>query len=65
MGGPPAGAALDSLHSSEQRIFYAAWLQRASQLSDALGGGSLTLLGLLEQTPRPDGTAAFAAAAHG
>ena len=33
MGGPAAGAAADGLHSSEQRIFYAAWLQRAAQLS--------------------------------
>ena len=33
MGGPAAGAAADGLHSSEQRIFYSAWLQRAAQLS--------------------------------
>ena len=29
LGGPLAGAAADAMHSSEQRIFYAAWLQRA------------------------------------
>ena len=60
LGGPPAGAASDRLHSAEQRIFYASWLQRASQLTSELGGGSLTLLGMLRQLPRPTATSSSA-----
>lgn len=53
LGGPAAGAASDKLHNSEQRIFFASYLQRASQLTTKLGGGSLTMLGLLEQAAKP------------
>jgi F0F1-type ATP synthase alpha subunit len=45
------GAAADTQHSAEQRIFYASYLQRASQLNSSLGGGSMTVLGLQRQTP--------------
>ena len=65
MGGPSVGAASDKLHNSEQRIFFASWLQRASQMIDSLGGGSLTLLATMRQLPRPataDATGAAGAA---
>lgn len=60
MGGLGAGAATDQLHSSEQRIFYASYLQRASQLVPELGGGSLTIFGLMEQEPGPSRPASSA-----
>jgi len=63
MGGPAAGAASDAMHSSEQRTFYAALLQRASQLIGDLGGGSLTILGLLRQAAHQPANAASSAPA--
>jgi hypothetical protein len=76
LGGPAAGAAADRAHSSEQRIFYAAWLQRASQMADpqpsdlqsdvcsgSLSGGSITILGLMRQPKRPTTTTATTALA--
>ena len=52
---PEAEAAIAATitHPAEQRIFYASLLQRASQLSDAKGGGSLTLLAAVEQIRQP------------
>jgi F-type H+-transporting ATPase subunit alpha len=62
MGGPSVGAASDKMHNSEQRIFFASWLQRASQMIDSLGGGSLTLLATMRQLPRPAAADATGAA---
>ena len=56
-GGLRPGAAADNQASAEQRIFYASYLQRASQMSDEKGGGSVTLLGLLRQVAAPDAVA--------
>jgi len=44
----------DAHHIAEQRIFYSALLQRAAQLSDSMGGGSLTIFALVtEALPLP------------
>ena len=59
--GGPRGEAADRLHSSEQRIFYASYLQRASQLTEAKGAGSLSLLALVTKHVDPAVMAATAA----
>ena len=55
LGGLAAGLAADKQVSAEHRIFYASYLQRSAQMSDALGGGSLSLVGLLRQHAHPEG----------
>jgi hypothetical protein len=60
LGGPQAGLASDRKDSAQQRIFYASLLQRASQMNDDRGGGSLTILGLLQQQPKSAGSATSA-----
>ena len=48
------GASERHIERSEQRIFYAAYLQRVAQMDQERGGGSLTLIGSLLQPPPPD-----------
>ncbi len=58
-----AAAAAAIVHPADQRVFYGALLQRASQLTAEHGGGSLTLLAAVEQFRKPQSVATGAALA--
>lgn len=69
LAGPPDGASVAELvagaqrldrlaaeqrqHGAEQRVFYGAMLQRAAQLNDKTGGGSLTLIATVDELSAP------------